>query len=343
MLNKNKLNLILLPTEKCNFRCTYCYEDFVLGRMSRPIVDGVKNLIRRRIESSTLNELALDWFGGEPLVAKQVVFEISEYANELFNQGKIESYSGSLTTNAFFLDLDTLKTLVSLRQRNYQISLDGYGSDHDKTRKQADGSGSFDTIWKNLKAARDWKEGIFEIVLRLHITEESYRNMPALCREIALAFGGDSRFMVFFKRITNLGGPNKASIKQVGIDSAMDKVAEACSYLSEAGVHFNNGVNSQYESQISVSQITVRKPTGDSLVDKVVTAPYVCYASKPNSFVIRSNGRLAKCTVAFSDPKNDVGHIDQDGLLHIESEKVAYWTRGLLTGDHATLGCPAEG
>jgi molybdenum cofactor biosynthesis enzyme MoaA len=26
--------LILLPTERCNFRCTYCYEDFVLGRMS---------------------------------------------------------------------------------------------------------------------------------------------------------------------------------------------------------------------------------------------------------------------------------------------------------------------
>ena len=26
--------LILLPTEKCNFRCTYCYEDFELGKMS---------------------------------------------------------------------------------------------------------------------------------------------------------------------------------------------------------------------------------------------------------------------------------------------------------------------
>jgi hypothetical protein len=26
--------LILLPTEKCNFRCTYCYEDFDLGKMS---------------------------------------------------------------------------------------------------------------------------------------------------------------------------------------------------------------------------------------------------------------------------------------------------------------------
>jgi hypothetical protein len=30
--------LILLPTEKCNFRCTYCYEDFELGRMKESTI-----------------------------------------------------------------------------------------------------------------------------------------------------------------------------------------------------------------------------------------------------------------------------------------------------------------
>lgn len=27
-LRNDVLHLILLPTEQCNFRCTYCYEDF---------------------------------------------------------------------------------------------------------------------------------------------------------------------------------------------------------------------------------------------------------------------------------------------------------------------------
>jgi uncharacterized protein len=341
MMTQSKLKLILLPTEKCNFRCTYCYEDFALGRMPISVIEGVKNLIRRRIEAGTLNDLELDWFGGEPLVAKKVLFEIAEYANDFYDQGKLKSYTGSLTTNAYFLDIETLKKLVSLRQRNYQISLDGYGADHDKTRKQADGSGSFDAVWKNLLAARDWKEGVFEIILRLHITEQSYQNMPLLCREIAKTFGGDPRFMIFFKRISNLGGPNKASIGQVSIDNASSVVDEAIKYLDDAGVRYSNGVSSKYESQIPVSQITVRRHGDESLSDKVESAPYICYASKPNSFVIRANGRLAKCTVAFSDPKNDIGHIDQDGLMHIQSEKVAFWTRGLLSGDHATLGCPA--
>jgi len=33
-LNPKSLELTLYPTEKCNFRCVYCYEDFALGRMT---------------------------------------------------------------------------------------------------------------------------------------------------------------------------------------------------------------------------------------------------------------------------------------------------------------------
>ena len=32
-LSNEYLHLIVLPTEKCNFRCTYCYEDFLNGKM----------------------------------------------------------------------------------------------------------------------------------------------------------------------------------------------------------------------------------------------------------------------------------------------------------------------
>ncbi len=340
---QDSLKLILLPTEKCNFRCTYCYEDFLLGRMPRPVIDGVKNLIARRVDAGSLSHLELDWFGGEPLAAQKVLFEIAEYANEFYERGILKTYKGSLTTNAYFLSLETLKSLVALRQQNFQVSLDGFGEDHDKTRKQADGSGSFDVVWNNLLAASGWKEGDFEIVLRLHITDQSYRNMPKLCSEIAKNFSGDQRFMVFFKRITNLGGPNKKDIKQVPVDEASVAVAEAVHYLDTAGVRYSNGVDSKFESQVPVSSIIIRRTGQESLPGKVTSAPYICYASKPNSFVIRSNGRLAKCTVAFSDPKNDIGHIDANGSMHISSEKVAFWTRGLLTGDHATLGCPADG
>ena len=60
----DRLQLILLPTEQCNFRCTYCYEDFAIGRMTPEVVSGVKNLIDRRADG--LSHLQLSWFGGEP-------------------------------------------------------------------------------------------------------------------------------------------------------------------------------------------------------------------------------------------------------------------------------------
>jgi len=51
----NYLNLIILPTEACNFRCTYCYETFENKKMPRPVVTGIKSLIDRRGED--LDEL----------------------------------------------------------------------------------------------------------------------------------------------------------------------------------------------------------------------------------------------------------------------------------------------
>jgi uncharacterized protein len=47
-LSNKVQELTLFPTEKCNFRCTYCYEDFLIGKMPKKVIEGVKNLIRSR-------------------------------------------------------------------------------------------------------------------------------------------------------------------------------------------------------------------------------------------------------------------------------------------------------
>jgi hypothetical protein len=49
-LSDRTLHLILLPTEQCNFRCTYCYEDFAIGRMERETINAVKLLLDRRFD-----------------------------------------------------------------------------------------------------------------------------------------------------------------------------------------------------------------------------------------------------------------------------------------------------
>ncbi|TOB11935.1 radical SAM protein, partial [Vibrio parahaemolyticus] len=69
-LSPRGLQLIIFPTEKCNFRCTYCYEKFEVGRMSNELIQGIKKFLEVRIPE--LDRLVISWFGGEPLLAKEV-------------------------------------------------------------------------------------------------------------------------------------------------------------------------------------------------------------------------------------------------------------------------------
>jgi uncharacterized protein len=68
-----------------------------------------------------------------------------------------------------------------------------------------------------------------------------------------------------------------------------------------------------------------------------------CYAARGNSFVIRADGRVNKCTIALEAPENQVGHLAPDGRLLLDSPRVAPWLRGHWTNTAAELRCPMKG
>ena len=145
------LHLIIMPTEQCNFRCTYCYEDFALGRMSPGIVTGLKLLIERR--APTLDLLAIAWFGGEPTLALDIVADVQSHAQALARQSPGLRVGASMTTNGYLLDRHRFQELLNLGVREFQISLDGPGEFHDRRRVKIGGQGTFDRIWENLRSA----------------------------------------------------------------------------------------------------------------------------------------------------------------------------------------------
>jgi uncharacterized protein len=307
-LDSNQWQLIILPTEQCNFRCSYCYEKFRLRTMSRDTITALKRLVQRRFDEG-IGGIRIQWFGGEPLLARSIIRDFTIWL--LSVKPRSVNYSASITTNAYLLDLNCLKELCTLGISAYQISLDGWADEHDKTRVRRDGKGTFLRIWGNLLSAHE-SDLDFKITLRLHFSAVNLQSVKQLISRINQSFGDDPRFRVFLKPISRLGSKNDAELPVLYSDR-------------ERQIH------KQLEAML---QMTSSHLTLD------MNSPYMCYASMPNSLMIRSDGQIGKCTVALDDPVNNVGHLNSDGTLAFVQERLAPWFSGLYTIDTRTLSCP---
>jgi uncharacterized protein len=351
--------LILLPTEKCNFRCTYCYEDFELGKMSETTQVALERFIERRIPD--LNLLKFSWFGGEPLVAKDVVLRLARFAKEKCDAHGV-TFSGGLTTNAYILDAALARELIELHQDFFQITLDGWQEGHDALRKRADGRGTFDTIWHNLKQLRSL-ELSFEVVVRVHVRRDNQENLEILMKEYAKEFFDDKRFRLDFQHLRDMGGEGGKSVQNAVTRNELPLIEKRLRQIVLSEVYRLRGtritapltekvtdatIDPDSALQIDSTIIIVKaENSGESAgsqraSEQSAGAPYICYAGKPNSLLIRSNGRIGKCTVAFDDDRNDIGYLDGDGKIVINHEKLAPWYRGLEVLDTQITGCPVH-
>lgn len=338
--------LILLPTEKCNLRCTYCYEDFKIGRMSETTQRGVELYLEQRVPQ--LTSLRFSWFGGEPLVAKDIVLRLSRFANALCDRYGVE-FLGGLTTNAYHLDLETFKQLLACGQDFFQITLDGWREKHDQVRRFANGRGSFDRIWSNLIGLKA-VESDFEILLRIHVRRDNIDSLPTLIEKVAEEFGGDRRFRLDFEHLRDLGGDGGRTIVDGVSYEELESIEQPLRELYYKATHSKHDLDDEVMTgrREADAVFAEAKASGESagsqrLSDISAGGPYICYASKPNSLLIRADGRIGKCTVALNDSRNDIGRLNPDGTLSIDNPKLRPWIRGFERLDESVLGCPLAG
>lgn len=314
-LSNRLLNLILMPTEQCNFRCVYCYEDFAAGEMPRSVVNGIKALLERRI--ATLDLLSLSWFGGEPLLAWPIVEEIQSFACDLARGYPQLRVSSGMTTNASLLTRQRFERLLELGVRRFQISLDGDPKAHNSTRRRRGGGGSFAAIWRNLLMMRATQD-TFEAILRLHVTCENRKAVHELLAMLAQEFAGDHRFLVMFKAIRRWGGPSDAELPVLPRDEEKEILDQLLARAVELGLSRRQDVFAQ-----------------PGMLQG-------CFAAAVGSYVVRSTGELAKCTVFLGHPNNRVGTLHPDGTVALDAEKAMGWLHGVLNDEPESLKCPSR-
>lgn len=166
--NASVANITIALTLACNFSCVYCFE------YHRPIYisDKVKEAIYKKVEAFAKKgiNIKITWYGGEPLLAKSSIWEMSKKLVGICKKYKVKYYA-DIVTNAFLIDEQTLINMEKSKIFQIQTTLDGPETIHNFMRKKLnnnDSNGTFNKIIENLRLAV--KHGI-KVHIRIHINK----------------------------------------------------------------------------------------------------------------------------------------------------------------------------
>lgn len=180
MIMQRNITLLVKPASSaCNLRCRYCfYEDVSRNRKITSfgtMTDETMDLLIGRIAEALQEEgtASISFQGGEPTVAGVAWFE--RFVGEMKKHPKIEVHY-SIQTNATLID----EAWADFLHENHflaGISLDGFQSNMDRFRKDADGNGVYYSVLRGTELLR--RAGVDFNILTV-VTKDLARHPEAL-------------------------------------------------------------------------------------------------------------------------------------------------------------------
>ncbi len=162
-------------TERCNWRCTHCYqEDYTTPEMNLQEMEDVLNQYVALIKKWRLSkrQAKIQITGGEPFIRKNFL----SFLKMIHQRSKY--FHWTIMSNGSLLTKDIVKELKFLGIQRLQLSLEGLEKTNDKIR----GKGSFQKIFKAIKLL-DWA-GI-PIGISLTLSKQNYQEIKELAKILA--------------------------------------------------------------------------------------------------------------------------------------------------------------
>ncbi len=306
------LKLFPIVTRQCNFRCVYCYEEHRDEHMSLEVFRSINKWIDKVFKHRAYNEVHVSFFGGEPLVRYDGIVDFLEHFSSLKDKYPDIKESAGMTTNGYLLTAERFLKLHELGIKNYQITIDGIEATHNSTRPLRGGQGSWGQIIDNLKSIQRTDKD-FDIIIRTNYNYDILDQQAEFIEFLSETF--DNRFSIYFESIKKLGGSNDDSLNVLEPLEEIVATGEMIDVVNRLNLK-----NTTYEA--------FTKPIGR-----------VCYAAEPSSFVVDYDGSLKKCTLALDDPKNMVGHLNEEGDVTIDRKKHAQWVSNSFINREKCLEC----
>ena len=137
--------LILNITGGCNLACKYCFAETAGKKKSMSLEIAQKAIQNMLSQKNEINEYSIYYFGGEPLLKKELLLEITEYAYSEIAVKRNKKINFLINTNATLINEEIVELFRKYRFK-VTVSIDGPMEIHDDNRIFHNGKGSFDRV-----------------------------------------------------------------------------------------------------------------------------------------------------------------------------------------------------
>jgi len=277
----SQMTLTIMPTAACNFGCDYCFQgaDKPQEWMSKEVQAQLSAFVEEKMPQ--LKNLSVTWYGGEPLLAMDVIRDVSKELSKVCQRHGV-SFSAMVVTNGYRLTRALADELYELGVRVVQVTLDGPCEVHDQRRHLLGGQGTYKRIVDNLADAVGQTKMKYSV--RVNVDSRDASRIGELLEDLAGR---------------GLNNRNNLSVYPAPVES----YTEGCHEVSEFIM------NREQYAQVEVDFLT----QGRRL--KLVGSPTPplfssqCGAIKASAYVVTPTGELHKCWNTVNEADKRVGSI----------------------------------
>lgn len=286
------INLIIFPTQDCNARCFYCFEQNEQHiKMSESTVQSTIKYLLNTLDPN--KKVVIEWFGGEPLCATDVIDKIVDGLISGFD-GKLD-FTSKIITNGSLINEEIIKKFKEKwNVKKVQLTIDGHKEEHGKRKAYIDGrKDAYDELLSNIRRLLD--EDLF-VVCRINLDKKNISQLDAILDDLA-EFSNSNRFFV-----------HTSTLRKASKDHNADTPDIEEQYFTPDTFHdfykvildkfFEHGI---YKSPLNILPMRCRNN---------------CYACSSNTVLISSDGDLYKCEQFSLNKGNSIGNVETGIIMN---------------------------
>ncbi len=287
--------LTIAPTLDCNFRCKYCFETHPKGQMNSETQAALVNFVEQHLERA--KNFSVTWYGGEPLLAKEIIWSLSEKFLALCKKFNV-NYDAFIITNASLLDDSDVENFKRYKIHGAQITIDGIKEIHDSRRRNVTGESTFDKLIDRVNLLLNEN---LSVIVRINIDKENIARVDELLDVLAERIDKHADLKIDFGQVSPF--------------TDICKSIESDCYNNE---QFADIMIPLY------SKVLARGFTVNKMAAYPVPRVNFCCVDYVNSFVVDNRGELYRCWNHVGNLKCSSGNVNDGDNLTLEKNYLSW-------------------